>query len=356
MTIFFRAAGERTRRAACLLVALGSTLLPATAAWAQSSGDSAWSLAIENDWLAGSHRDADYTGGLLVSLAGPAAVRSLVSTDGLLGVVDGWLQPSGRSVGDPKTALQFGLQWYTPKDKKRRDEINDDRPYASLISLTSTRLTPGADDETVWASSLTLGLLGTGVAESVHRGFHRVIGGDKPHGYDHQISDGGEPTLRYTLRRQALLGRQADVLGQRADFKWAVEGSAGFITEAALLASGRIGRYSTPWWSLQSERSDFPLAPGRAGPREGDLYLSYGAAVRLRGYNALLQGQFRHSDVTVSRHDMEPVIGEVWGAVTWGFAANATLSYLVRYQSSELRHGVGSRDTVYGGLYLTCGY
>ena len=205
--------------------------------------------------------------------------------------------------------------------------FNDDRPYASLISLTSTRLTPGTDDDTVWASSLTVGLLGTGVAESLHRGFHRVIGGDKPHGYDHQISDGGEPTLRYTLRRQALLGRQSDVMGQRADFKWAVEGSVGFITEAALLASGRIGRYSTPWWSLQPERSDFPLAPGRAGQREGDLYLSYGAAVRLRGYNALLQGQFRHSDVTVSRHDMEPVIGEVWGAVTWGFASNATLSY-----------------------------
>lgn len=309
-------------------------------------------FAIDNDWLALSRRDADYTGGFMFTMSGPAAPEFLLSLDPLLGLIDGlWLPGSAPT---SKSALQFGAQAYTPKDKKSRDVVRNDRPYAGLLSLTSTRMTVAGDADPVWSSALTVGLLGTSLGKSLHRGFHKALGGDVPNGYDHQISDGGEPTLKYTVRRQALALDSSDVLGQRADLKWGVEGSLGYITEAALLMSGRIGKFSTPWWSLYPERSEYYAAPG--SNYGGDLYLMYGVGARLRGYNSLIQGQFRHSDHTLGGSKLETVIGEAYAGVTWGINPSTTLSYLVRYQSPEIKHGTGSRDTFNGSLYLNIGY
>ena len=75
------------------------------------------------------------------------------------------------------------------------------------------------------------------------------------------------------MRRQALALDSRDVLGQRADLKWGVEGSLGYITEGALLVSGRFGRFSTPWWSLYPERSEYYAPP--SSKYGGDLYLMY---------------------------------------------------------------------------------
>lgn len=288
----------------------------------------------------------------MFALSGPAASQFLLSLDPVLGFIDGlWLPGSAPTA---KSALQFGAQAYTPKDKKSHEVVRDDRPYAGLFSLTSTRMTVTGDADPVWASSLTVGLLGTGAGKNLHRGFHRALGGQVPNGYDHQISDGGEPTLKYTVRRQSLAAESNDLLGQRADFKWGIEGSAGYITEAALLVSGRFGRFPTPWWSLYPERSEYYAPP--SSKIEGDLYLMYGIGARLRGYNSLLQGQFRDSDHTFGGSKLETFLGEAYAGVTWGITNSTTLSYLVRYQSAEIKNGKGSRDTVNGSLYLNYGY
>lgn len=335
-----------------LFASLGAVAQTTPARVPQAADANSWTLAIDNDWLALSRRDADYTGGFMFTMSGPAAPQFLLSLDPLLGLIDGlWLPGSAPT---SKSALQFGAQAYTPKDKKSRDVIRNDRPYASLLSLTSTRMTVAGDADPVWSSALTVGLLGTSLGKALHREFHKALGGDVPNGYDHQISDGGEPTLKYTVRRQALALDSSDVLGQRADLKWGVEGSLGYLTEAALLVSGRIGRYSTPWWSLYPERSEYYAPPGARF--EGDLYLMYGVGARVRGYNSLIQGQFRDSDHTLGGSKLETVIGEAYAGVTWGIAQSTTLSYLVRFQTSEVKHGTGSRDTFNGSLYLNIGY
>lgn len=314
--------------------------------------ENSWTFAIDNDWLALSSRDANYTGGFFFTLSGPDAARSFVSLDGVLGAVDGWWLP-GATRSSSKTALQFGAQAYTPRDKASKDVVEDDRPYAGLFSLTSTRMVTGDHDQPVWSSSFTVGLLGTSAGKALHRGLHKLFGSDQPEGYDHQISKGGEPTLKYTARRQALLG-ETRLFGSRADFKYGVEGSLGYLTEAALLASGRWGKYSTPWWSLFPEHTEY-YTPD-ATSHDGDLYLTYGLGARLRGYNALIQGQFRHSDHTLSYSKLEKVLGEAHLGLTWGITRDTTLSYLVRYQTSEIKRGDGSKDTVSGSLYLNVGY
>src|SRR3546814_13533460 len=64
---------------------------------------------------------------------------------------------------------------------------------------------------TVYHTSLSVGLLGTQIVPEFQDAFHSAIGANKPKGWDHQISDSGEPTNRYTLTLQelALSGRAA---------------------------------------------------------------------------------------------------------------------------------------------------
>ncbi len=318
----------------------------------QAAEANSWTVATDNDWLALSRRDSDYSGGFMFTLSGPSSAQFLLSLDPVLGLIDGlWLRGSAFT---GKSALQFGAQAYTPRDKKSRDVVRDERPYAGLFTLTSTRMTVTGAADPVWSTAFTIGLLGTSAGKALHRGFHRLVGSDVPNGYDHQISKGGEPTFKYTVRRQALAFDNSDVLGQRADLKWGIEGSAGYLTEAALLMSGRIGRFSTPWWSLYPERTEYYAPPG--SQFEGDLYLMYGIGARLRGYNSLLMGQFRNSDHTLGGSKLETALGEAYGGLTWGITPRTSLSYLVRYQTSEIKHGPGSRDTVSGSLYLNVGY
>ena len=312
----------------------------------------AWTVGVENDLLAGSQKDADYTGGFSFTMTGSNASSATLSMDSVLGAIDSLWLPAGGRAPSTKAGLHLGLQAWTPLDKQSSTPIRDERPYASLVSLTSTRMLAGADNEPAWATSLTLGILGAGFADGIHSGVHKLVGsGPGPKGYDHQISQGGEPTVMYALRRQSLLA-QSNSGNTRYDIKWGVEGSLGYLTEAALSVSGRVGRVNSPWWSLQGERVEF-YAPRVT---DGELFLSYGLTARVRGYNALLEGQFRDSTVTVPRSNLEKLIGTVWLGVTWGISSSSTLSYQMRHQSAEIKSGPAARSYSTGGLYFTSRY
>jgi hypothetical protein len=60
--------------------------------------------------------------------------------------------------------------------------------------------------------------------------------------------------------------------------------------------------------------------------------------------------------VTFNTDEVEPLIGEGWFAVTWGITNSCTLSYLMRYQTADIKHGTGSRDYGSGGVYFNYGY
>jgi hypothetical protein len=74
--------------------------------------------------------------------------------------------------------------------------------------------------------------------------------------------------------------------------------------------------------------------------------------LKARAYDAFLQGQFRHSDLTYGEGDLNPVLGEAWAGVEFRSASGWAVQYLARWQSAELRSGVGSRSFLWGSVAI----
>jgi hypothetical protein len=339
------------------LALLLAALLASTAALAQEKDNAGWALFMDNDALTSSSHDNDYTGGLALTLAGARVQRAPLSLDGALEWVD-------RAVGLDRAdatewhALQVSLLTFTPRNLDRADVVAGDRPYASIAYLANSRTTVLPDGRTAYQSSLALGLLGLDAAKATQRTLHDALGVEQPQGWDHQISDGGEPTARYALARLGLRAA-SDGRGSRFEVKDAVAFSAGYITEANVSLTARWGRIHTPWWSFVPERAEYMIEPAPVfgggatpdGPRE--FYVWAGVKGRARAYNALLQGQFRDSDLTYDFEDTRPLIGEAWLGVTKELAAGYRVSCVVRYQSSELRTEPGDRELLWGGVSVS---
>lgn len=47
------------------------------------------------------------------------------------------------------------------------------------------------------------------------------------------------------------------------------------------------------------------------------------------------------------------MIGEVWFGVTNQFLGGTQMSYAVRYQTAEIRDGLGRRDPVWAGVTIS---
>lgn len=306
-------------------------------------------VQVDNDLFAGRERDRDYTGGFAVAISGTAARDGFLSLDPLLSRIDGLIGP--QSV-ETHHARQFGFMAFTPQDIISEQALHDDRPYASLFFTSNGRVRVAADQRTAWSSSLTIGVLGSSLAEDVHKAVHDVVGSDKPRGYDHQISAGGEPTARYTLARHALwIANPNGTL----DVKTTVQGSVGYLTETSAAITLRAGRFNTPWWSFTPELTDYIAAPTPAVVSRGggEMFVFLGARVKARAYNAFLQGQFRHSDVRYSASELEPIIGEAWVGFVMPVLNQTQLTYSLNYQTSEIRDGIADRDALWGAVQLT---
>ncbi len=74
-----------------------------------------------------------------------------------------------------------------------------------------------------------------------------------------------------------------------------------------------------------------------------------------RLYNAILQGQFRDSEVTFSRSELEHVIGEAWIGVTKEFSRGFAGSFFVRGRTEEIK-GPNERMPVWAGIILSRAY
>jgi hypothetical protein len=307
-------------------------------------------VQIDNDLFAGGNQDRDYTGGLGITISGERAREGMLSLDPLLARVDR-LVFNGQQT-NVHHARQIGLVAFTPKDTLVREVQPDDRPYASLLFVSNGRVTVDADDRGAWISSLTIGVLGLSVSEHLHSAVHELVGSERPLGYDHQISAGGEPTARYTLARQQLW--IADPSGQ-IDVKTTVQGSVGFLTETSASISVRAGRFNSPWWSFAPELTDYMAAPVPSESYRGsrELYVFAGARVKARAYNAFLQGQFRDSEVRYTSGEVQPLLAEAWIGVVTQILDQTQLSYALHYQTAELRHGPAARDTLWGAVQLT---
>jgi hypothetical protein len=75
-----------------------------------------------------------------------------------------------------------------------------------------------------------------------------------------------------------------------------------------------------------------------------------GARFKLRAYNAFLEGRFRNSDLRYFSDSINHALGEAWAGIEYRNSARIEIRYLARWESPELRSGIGSRSIVWGSL------
>jgi hypothetical protein len=316
-----------------------------------------YAITLDNDLFSGAHRDQDYSWGGAVTYASPRPGPLLTPLHDTRRFLDRWLVPdeSSSRLGWTPTqqATQMGILAMTPQSLKSAEPLYTDRPFASLMFVTSSEVRVlGAGDRARF-SSFTFGMLGLHAAEAIHRGVHVLVDDERPLGWDHQISAGGEPTFRYVEAQQWLLNDQRNDNGL-PELKLTLAGSAGFLTEGSVALSARWGRIQSPWWSFGPELGDYtsaPVAPvtSFSSNNPAEVFAFAGFRLKARAYNALLQGQFRHSDVRVEGDDLAHTQAEAWLGVasTW---SDLRITYALHYASAEMTSEPGRRGLIWAGI------
>lgn len=301
-----------------------------------------WAIGFDNDFLVPGSRDQDYTYGLSILHTGTDLADKFYFTP--LNLIDGVLGLDKSS----RQALEFGLYGFTPENIESSSANPNDRPYASLVyaATRSERVYPLSG--TVISSQLTLGVLGLDVVGDLQKGLHSVIDGDSPQGWRHQISDGGEPTFRYSLARQQLLGQPT----RRLEVKHTQSISIGYITEASWGLNFRTGQLNSAWHNFHPEQASYAETSAQLNNRTAERFFWAGIALKARAYNAFLQGQWRDSAVEYANSGLRHLIVEAWIGYTHGFANGMFVSYGLRGHTSEIREGAGDRNVLWGGLML----
>lgn len=325
-----------------------------TIPWTSERG---YSIHIDNDLFSGAHRDQDYSWGLGFTYASPRPGPLLSPLHSVRNRFDTWLtteDSAGRGWAPDQQATQIGLIAMTPSTLRESEPLPGDRPFASLLFATSSQTRVHDSGRSARFSSLTVGMLGLDLAGNLQRGVHALVQNEPPLGWGHQISAGGEPTARYVEARQWLLDGEAAQGGDQPEVKFTLAGSAGYITEGSLALSARWGRIQSPWWNFAPELSDYMAAPVAPVARfsshnPAEVFAFAGIRLKARAYNALLQGQFRHSDVRVQGDDLAHFHAEAWlgFATTW---SDVRITYAIRYASEEMRTEPGARSLIWAGI------
>jgi hypothetical protein len=310
--------------------------------WAQRAGAI---IHVDNDLLGRDNRDRDYTGGFSVSLplADPQGWKPAPWLDKL---------SSPQDRGRVLAALQMKVMAFSPENLADETPQSDDRPYASLWATTAARQQVAADGTGASFAAITVGVLGLRTTETLHRALHRISEVELPEGYDHQISAGGEPTTQLALARRNLVA--GGDIGAGADVWWSASGRVGYVTEAAISLAARAGHRATPWWATVSELGDYASAPSFGiGAVGRERVVEAGVTLRVRAYNAFLQGQFRSSNVTVPRSRIEPLVATAWLGVGIATGKGSQFSYRLTAQSAEVEYGSAARTHIWGSISWT---
>ena len=308
-------------------------------------------IYIDQDlFVPASNEDRDYTMGVAFEFFWEKN-EGLYPFDGTVRDVAEWL---GMKDSDKNLVYSFmlGTIAYTPDDLADLNPIYNDRPYSSLIYLSNKRVR--ANDRRALAAEVLVGILGTRVAEEVqseiHKQFRSATGKDTPvdpKGWSHQISDGGELTFRIRLTNSLLHPNLSREGSWDVATTWGA--SLGYQTNLQAGFAVRAGNIKCPFWTLPFD----PVNRGNFIPASANNEWYFWAAARthLVVYDALLQGQFRHSDVTYSSDQIERFTYDGAIGLTLGYqGSQLTLAANVKSPEFKLldRHQVwGSVDYVY---------
>jgi hypothetical protein len=261
------------------------------------------------------------------------------------------------------TQWRVAVELHTPRRIGWRSPVHSDRPYASLLTVARLRSSLDAEGTTAHQRGLALGVLGSPTVASLQNRWHELVGyNGRARGWRNQISNGGEPTMLYTSLRQHLLrpgygvsddANDDDGAGDAVGFTDRIEVQAvsgyrvGYRTEALVGAIARIGARTRPWWTLAPDGTAQAGGGGQAG-----AYAVAGATLRLVGYDALLQGQFRDSAVRLSSSEVVPVVAHAWlriGAQTRG---QLDYAFTLHHETEDTRRSF-ARPLSWGTLSIS---
>jgi len=248
-------------------------------------------------------------------------------------------------------SYMIGAINYTPNDLSADAPIYGDRPYASVLFLSNKRV--HASGNKAVGVEAQFGLLGTYVSREVQRNLHawwRDANNSQepvdPKGWGNQISAGGEPTLRLRIVKSRLLAGHPGLwdLAQTWDL------ALGYQTNASFGFSVRAGQIASPFWTIPFD----PINRGNFLPSLGgaEWYLWTAYRARLVGYDALLQGQFRHSALSYDSDQLKRLVHEGGAGVTVAWHA-VQLTVSANAKTAELNFGQAERTHWWGGTYLT---
>ena len=243
-------------------------------------------------------------------------------------------------------SFMLGTLAYTPDNLANTQPIYNDRPYSSLIYLSNKRVR--ADDKNAIAAEVLLGVIGTNFSRDAQSGFHSIyrdIAGTtdpvEPRGWTNQISDGGELTMRLRLSNSRLQLSEAGLW----DFATTYGLSLGFQTNISASLAFRLGDIKSEFWSIPFD----PVSRGNflpSSPRS-EWYFWTAARAHLVGYDVLLQGQFKPSDVVFTSDEIEHVVYDGAIGLTVGFE-KSQLTFSANIKSSDLK--LTTRNQVWGSV------
>jgi len=318
-----------------------------------------WSFNTDNDLFTGGSRDQDYTGGIALAVTGKGTRNWLFSLDNareLLTRLSGFDNLYKDEQQIAQYTIEFGFTLFTPSNILIPEPIQGDHPYASLFFVANAAQFVVPERKLTYQSVLTIGALGLPIADSIQSGIHSATGSDEPEGWDNQVSEGGEPTARYSLSVQKTLVEGGGP-GLSTQFSINSEANIGFTTDASVGFGARFGFLRRPWYTFNPHPAEYisiGTAPNNNQPRSGDreMFLYAGVNVKFRLYNAILQGQFRDSAVSYDYDELNPVVAEGWA----GFLTEVTSGYrfgmFVRGRTAEIDIG-DARSPVWAGLLLS---
>ncbi|HSC68164.1 MAG TPA: lipid A deacylase LpxR family protein [Cellvibrio sp.] len=310
-----------------------------------------WAFAFDNDVLVPGHRDQDYTYGLNFTQTGESTRTARLVLNDPLVAIDNWMGFRRSSLSTRETfSREIGAFGFTPEDITASEPIPDDRPYASLVYLASSREQVDLVNNLALRSTLTIGVLGLNLIGELQNIAHQATNGKAAQGWDNQISEGGELTGRYVIAQQRYL----DSFSENVEVKSTLQASVGYLTEASWSLSMRTGKIHSPWSSFNPELASYGEKSSYTSDAKSinERYFWAGVAVKARAYNAFLQGQFRESAVTYEHHQLNPILLEAWAGYTFAFKQGYRISYVLRGHSSEIEEGAGDRNLLWGGIII----
>ncbi|PKO31312.1 MAG: hypothetical protein CVU34_17800 [Betaproteobacteria bacterium HGW-Betaproteobacteria-7] len=312
---------------------------------ASAGGDGTLSITVENDFFTGS--DNNYTNGIGVTWVSAAVAADDDSFVGRWTRFWSFLPYVADDGYKTYASWSVAQEMNTPDDIRDPNPSPDDQPYSGIFYVDSTLYARKQDWAHAW--QLKLGVVGpASQADGVQRDYHKLIGADKPRGWDTQLPNEAIVNLTYTVAHLAAAGRA----GKSAEWRVvpvATVGLGNYFTGAGVGVYGEVGWNLVDALAAPALRSGLNVASTvGVTPRDRWSVSFFG------GVGAYGVAHYLPLDGTVFRNsrsvDSKPVIGT--GSI--GFAVRRdtfTLSFALTHFSKTF--DTQRDDTNFGTLSVS---